>query len=191
LNYERGIKIDNFSNLSFNKITLGIYCHFFVKGLGKTSVDLHAGMTDRSLPYSQLFNGRGSFSNELNFFNRNTFQTMDFTEFISDRFAYLFFIHNFGRIPIKSEIFRPEIKIIQSMGIGSLRNPQNHLNIAFKTMEKGYFESGMMLDNLICLKIANLAYGGAGVGVFYRYGPYALSSFKENIAIKFSINLSI
>jgi hypothetical protein len=191
LNYEKGITIENFSDYSFNKITFGFYYHFFTKGLGKTSIDLHAGLTDRSLPYSLLFNGRGSYSNELNFFNRNTFQTMDFTEFISDRFVYFFFIHNFGRLPFKSEIFRPELKLIQAVGWGSLKNPQNHLNIAFKTMEKGYYESGLMLDNLICLKIANMAYGGAGVGVFYRYGPYALGSFQENIAIKFSLNISI
>ena len=57
--------------------------------------------------------------------------------------------------------------------------------MSMQTMPKGYFESGLMIDNLLSVKDL-LA---LGIGVFYRYGPYALSSWKENMAVKVSLTV--
>ena len=42
-----------------------------------------------------------------------------------------------------------------------------------------------MIDNLLSVKDL-LA---LGIGVFYRYGPYALSSWKDNMAVKVSLTV--
>jgi hypothetical protein len=53
-------------------------------------------------------------------------------------------------------------------------------------MEKGYFESGILINNLL-----NQWFFGIGVGAFYRYGPYSLNKTIDNFAFKFTITLNI
>jgi hypothetical protein len=69
-----------------------------------------------------------------------------------------------------------------------LANPQLHEGIKVKGMPKGYFESGLFLNDLFSIPINSLNLGVGG-GVFLRYGPYALDGYLNNIAIKFSATL--
>ena len=57
-------------------------------------------------------------------------------------------------------------------------------------MEKGLFESGIMIDQILRINYVNIAYLGIGGGIFYRYGPNRLPTQKENLAFKVSINFS-
>jgi hypothetical protein len=190
LTYSRGIAWNGISDFNYNKFLFGFELRKHFRKIGKTALNILAGYTDKALPYTMLFNGRGSYQNGIGVYNRNSFQTMQVNEFISDRFVYAFLAHNFGRFRIKSEIFRPELIICQSIGLGSLSNPLQHINIDFKTMEKGYFESGMLIDNLICYKSSNLFYLGIGLGVFMKYGPYAEPDLINNIAVNINLSLS-
>jgi hypothetical protein len=52
-------------------------------------------------------------------------------------------------------------------------------------MEKGYFEAGMTLDNLIILNKVS----GFGVGVFYNYSATADPDWKKNVVPKLTLNL--
>jgi hypothetical protein len=81
--------------------------------------------------------------------------------------------------------FSPRIVVCQNIGFGWLRHPEHHCGVTTNSIEKGYFETGLMIDNLLSVKDL-LA---MGIGVFYRYGPYALSSWKENIAVKVSLTV--
>jgi len=190
LSYIKGFTIDRLSDFDYNKLLLGIELNHNFRGFGRTELNILAGMTDKALPYTMLFNGRGSLQDGLGLYNRNSFQTMQVNEFISDRFAYAFLVHNFGRLKIKSEIFRPEFKLCQSIGFGSLSNPTQHINVPFKTMEKGYFESGLLIDNLLCYKSANMFYMGLGLGVFMKYGHYAEPNLKDNFAVNLNLSFS-
>ena len=87
--------------------------------------------------------------------------------------------------------FKPEIKIYQGIGFGWLDNPQQHQDITIQDMSKGYFESGIMVSNLIRLNMLNFGYFGIGAGVFVRYGAYYLSTNTiDNIAIKIDMTVS-
>ena len=107
-------------------------------------------------------------------------------EFLSDRYAALFFTHDFGKLLFKTKMFKPEFALVNNVGIGTLANKNNHFGIKIKTMEKGYFESGVLINNLL-----NSQMIGLGVGVFYRYGTYALPTNKENISLKVSFKINI
>jgi hypothetical protein len=189
ITYSKGFALDGLGEFDYQKILVGLELKKSFRGFGKTELTMMLGWTDNALPYPMLFNGRGSRQRGLGIYNKNSFQAMGVNEFISDRFAYAFLVHNFGRLRLKNEMFRPEFKVCQSVGFGTLRNVNEHFNVAIKSMEKGYFESGLLVDNLISFKIANMAYYGFGLGVFYRYGPYASVNTKENFA--FNINLSL
>ena len=49
-------------------------------------------------------------------------------------------------------------------------------------MEKGYYESGILINNIL-----NLGFYSFGVGAFYRYGPYSLDKISDNFAWKFTM----
>jgi hypothetical protein len=182
------------SPYDFTRLEMRFDHQFLTKPLGKTTFQLASGYLSGSAPYPYLYNGKGSRFNESLFNNLvilNSFQTMGIYEFLSDRYAYLFINQNVGRITgNKSKRFRPELSILHNMGIGSLKRNGLHQGIAFKTMEKGYLESGLMLSNLIRFSYLNLIYLGFGAGGFYRYGNYALQKPSDNLAMKLIITLS-
>jgi hypothetical protein len=76
------------------------------------------------------------------------------------------------------------------MGWGTLKVKDNHLFIKVKDMPYGYYESGLFLNDLFIIPLTGVNLGVGG-GVFVRYGPYSLEGYLDNIAIKFSANLTL
>lgn len=188
--YQQGLDAPQFGKEVYQKLQLGLDYNVDIPHFGRTSLALRAGWTDRPLHYSLLFNGQGSYDDLFGIYNANSFQTMAVTEFISNQFVYAFWIHNFGRLPIQTKKFRPELKISQALGFGELFEADRHHMLELQTMEKGFYESGIILDNIYRYEILNTAYMGLSLGWFYRYGPYALDGFLDNSAFKLNLNLS-
>jgi hypothetical protein len=157
---------------------------FITAKAGKPAVQLMGGFVDGNLPYSKLFAGRGTFVN-YSIAVPNTFETMGLNEFLSDRYVALFYTHDFGRLFLRKEHFQPQVLYVNRVCFGSLGNPDQHFNMPFKTLEKGYYETGFLLNNLI-----RRGYLGVGAGIFYRYGPYAFVDESKNAAVKFSISIN-
>ncbi|HQQ83692.1 MAG TPA: DUF5686 family protein [Cyclobacteriaceae bacterium] len=178
----------------FSKIEFRFDYHFNIRGVGKTRFEIQSGKAWGTLPYPYLFNGKGS--DESSSFKSmlyipNYFQTMGLYEFASDQYAYLFIDHNFGRLTgTRSPYFRPELSLVQHIGYGSLQHPSDHIGLAVKSMDRGFFESGLMLNNLLRFKYVNILYYGIGAGVFYRYGPNALPVVSDNFAAKIQLTVS-
>jgi hypothetical protein len=183
--WQKGLKKGFSGDYSYNRFALKIEETFKVLFLGKTDIMLETGFITGEAPYMKLYNEKGSYKNTSVVFH-NSFETMKFNEFLSNRYASLFFSHDFGKLFITKSI-TPSLWIINNMGIGALSNPQYHQEIPFKTMEKGYFEGGSFLDNVIVVNLAGLKVG-FGAGLFLRYGPYALPRFGDNFVFKFATN---
>jgi hypothetical protein len=77
------------------------------------------------------------------------------------------------------------------MTFGTLSNPELHEGVPFKTLEDGFFESGLVFDNLIRFNILNTGYLGIGAGVFYRYGANHLPIEDQNWAFKIAFMYSV
>jgi hypothetical protein len=157
---------------------------FITAKAGKPSFQIMGGWVNGNLPYTKLFAGHGSFVN-YTLDVPNTFETMALNEFLSDRYVALFYSHDFGRLFIRKKYFQPQVIFINRFGFGSLSNPSNHFDIDYKAMEKGYYETGFLLNNLI-----RRGYLGLGAGVYYRYGPYAFTDETKNLAVKFSLTFN-
>ena len=155
------------------------------------------GIWGNNLPLSYLNTGYG-----INVGQRNAvdfalsfpgyLQTMFLYEFLSDRSLMASYAHQTGPLFHKKAgriIFAPQLKFFQSFAIGTLTNPQFYDFVEFKTLEKGYWESGIELNNIIKQK-AGLQYRGWGLGAFYRYGPYANPNFNDNLTITLSMTIS-
>jgi hypothetical protein len=72
------------------------------------------------------------------------------------------------------------------MAWGWLKNKQKHKNIDLNSYNRGYYEAGLLIDNII-----NLNFFSYGMGVFYRYGPYSLENISNNFAYKFSFRFQL
>jgi hypothetical protein len=112
---------------------------------------------------------------------KNSFETMYFNEFFSSKFAMFQLKHGFKRIELFKKV-KPQLVIVSRMAWGNLDHKERHLGIDFKTLERGFFESGIELNKI---------FHGFGLTTFYRYGPNQLSKFEDNIAIKLSFVLDL
>ncbi len=185
LQYTRGVEGWLDGEYDYNRIDVKIEKSFFTKYLGRTSLVLKGGYVDRAIPATELFNGNGSYR-FFTIYAPSSFGTMRMNEFLSDRYAALYFTHDFGKLLKRWEKFQPEFVITTNAGFGWLKYDENHLGINYKTMDKGYYESGFLINNLLNLRIYSL-----GLGAAYRWGPYSYPLFKDNIAVKFSITFPL
>jgi hypothetical protein len=160
-------------------------------GVGTFHTQFRLGRAIGELPYSRLFQARGSFRS-LSAVSHNSFETMGFNEFLMDEFATIHFTFQLGKLPLAygSRWFSPELDLSHNMGWGSLKNASEHQGISTRSMEQGYFESGFVLHHLLVLQTAGLK-TGLGAGVFMRYGPYALPNTSENLVLKVALSVGL
>jgi hypothetical protein len=158
---------------------------FTTKTFGDTRLALVSGLVSGDTPYSRLYAGMASYKT-FTLEAEQSFGAMRFNEFLSDRFLALFIKQDFGKLLFKPRgKFQPEIALVQGFGIGTLQHPEPHENITFSTMEKGYFESGLLINNLLRFQLFRY-----GLGVLYRYGPYAFGKTIDNFAFKLTLQLN-
>jgi hypothetical protein len=181
--------IPNFldNNFVFTKIDLqSNFEKKYVNGQ-KTSFFGQAGLAFGDAPLTHLYNASPNSLTEGNVFERitvsgkNSFETMYFNEFFSSKYVMLHFKHGFKRITIAKKV-KPMLVLVTRMAWGDLVNKQDHVGIDFKTMNKGYFESGIELNQI---------FKGFGLGTFYRYGAYSLPVFQKNLSIKVTFNIDL
>jgi hypothetical protein len=153
----------------------------------KTSLLLQGGYAIGDVPLTHLYNTmpnnltKETVIQRITFAGRNSFETMFFNEFFSSQYIFFQLKHGFDRIRILKKV-RPSLVLVTRMAWGNMVNPQQHVGPTYKTLEKGFFESGIELNKI---------YKGFGLGGFYRYGPNQLLKFEDNIAVKISYVLDL
>ena len=189
-NYKRGLSNILNSEYDYYKIEGQAAYSFSIPQTGTTTIQLQAGMVQGDVPYPLLYNGRGGFTN-VPVLIPDHFQTMGLYEFVADRFFNIFIRQNLGRLLYRTQSrwFQPELILMHNMGFGNLSNAARHTNLDFKTMEKGYIESGILLDKLLRITYFDLANLNIGTGIFYRYGAYTKRDL-ENFAWKITLGFS-
>jgi Family of unknown function (DUF5686)/CarboxypepD_reg-like domain len=189
--YSRGIKGFYNSQFNFNKVEARIEKSFLLRNVGQTMIRVDAGYIDRDIPYGLLFTGEGAHDKSAWVQVKNYFQTAKPYEFLSDRYINLFFSHNFSSLLFKTKKFQPQIILHQNIGWGTLAHPENHQLIGFRTKEKGFFESGLQIDDILKFNYLNFVYVGFGAALYYRYGHYSRPDISDNLALKLTMNFSI
>ncbi len=153
----------------------------------KTNLLFQSGYAFGDIPITHLYNTspnnitKETIIQRITFAGRNSFETMFFNEFFSSQYAFLQFKHSLNRIGLFKKI-KPSLVLVSRMAWGNMKNPEQHIGINYKTLDKGFFESGIELNQI---------YKGIGLTGFYRYGPNQLSKFEDNIAIKLSFVLNL
>jgi hypothetical protein len=153
----------------------------------KSAVLLQAGYAFGALPLTHLYNTSPNNLTKDNILQRvtiagkNSFETMYFNEFFSSEYVMLQLKHGFKRVELFKKV-KPAFILVTRMAWGNLQNPERHIGIGYKTLDKGFFESGIELNQI---------YKGFGLTGFYRYGPNQLPRFEDNLAVKLSFVFDI
>ena len=182
LNYRKGLTDSWFGkkgDIAYDRIETKIEYSYNFLTFGKLNLMILASKVNENIPYTLLFAGQGSNLLKYGVSCLNTFETMGVNEFISSSQASIFINHHFGNIFPVSRKWNPQIELTHNMGIGKLKDPGSIESFGIRTMEKGYFESGIRIHRLLGSNVSSL-----GIGFFYRYGPYAKTDPKLNLAIK-------
>ena len=174
---------------NFIKYDLKVTKNIKIRNAGETNLQLNAGYIDGKVPYSFAYNGRANFSGGFTLVSMNYFETMRMNEFLSSEYASLFLMHDFKKMIFKSKYSSPGVIISSAAGWGRLNNKLEHTGYSINTMEKGYYESGLILKDLLILN-SKLYNTGLGIGVFYRYGPYRYLAERDNLVYKLHFSLS-
>jgi hypothetical protein len=148
----------------------------------KSALLLQAGYAFGALPITHLYNTspnnltKDNLLQRITIAGKNSFETMYFNEFFSSEFVMLQFKHGFKRVELFNKI-KPSLVLVTRMAWGNLQHPERHIGIKYKTLDQGFFESGIELNQI---------YKGFGLTGFYRYGPNQLPRFEDNLAVKLS-----
>ncbi len=185
IGYTHGFNQITGGEYEYNRLDLKFDASKNFKFFGTTSLQLKAAWLDRDVPYVNLFSIDAAYRNFVPL-STNSFQTMRYNEFAADKFVTWSLMHNFGKLLFRSKHFNPEPILVFTSGYGSLRKPENHVNVSTKSFEKGYHESGLIVNNLLSIGPLKL-----GIGSFYRIGPYRFYAEHKNFAYKLSIDFSL
>ena len=187
LQYTHGSKGVLDGEFDYNRVDLKIRKTFMIRYLGKLTFQFNAGYIDQPLPACNLYYGAGSYR-LITLFAPNSFATMRMNEFLSSKYSSMYVYHDFGYLLFKGKKwFHPEFALSQNIGFGWLDHPERYLYVNFskepyKTMNLGYYESGLLINKLVDLKLYTI-----GIGGFYRWGPYSLNKPWDNFAGKITV----
>lgn len=161
--------------------------NFYTAYLGISRVLVQAGYATESCPVMETFNILGTYD-RFGLYSPGSFSAMRLDEFFCDRFVALYLSHNFSGMlwKVNSQWFKPELSVVTNIGWGDMQRAEACPEKNFKTMEKGYYESGIVIDGLLATPLTKV-----GAGVFYRYGPYSLPNVWDNFAWKWSATISL
>lgn len=185
--YTQGFKSIFGSDFNFSKLDFRTNYHLQHKNESLTTLGLVAGIAGGETPLTHLYHSYPNNIRKETILQRfsvaglNSFETMYFNEFFSDKFSTLQFKHFLKPFKI-TEWFKPQLVLISRHAVGTMSSIDRHQGIEFSTLEKLYSESGFEINKL---------FFGFGLSFAYRYGGYHLPNFEDNIAFKFTFNISL
>jgi hypothetical protein len=175
------------NNFDFTKIDFRFkYQKKFINGQQSTFL-LQSGIAYGDVPITHLYSSSPNNFNLSTILRRitvageNSFETMFYNEFFSSRYFMIHAKHGFKRIELFPKV-RPSLALVSRLAWGAMDNPDQHLGITYKTLNQGFFESGIELNQILY---------GFGLGGYYRYGANHLPKFEDNIAIKITFSLDL
>ena len=180
------------SNFGYDKATIGYKQTLRFGVFGRTNIFANAGIIFTKVPFLFLESHRG---NETNFYASSVFNTMNFFEFLSDRYISLQLQHHFNglllnRIPlIKKLKWREVITANALYGSLSAKNIAFNSENDFNTLDKKPFvEVGFGFENIFKIIRVDFLYRLSYVDTKYKEQYFAKNN---NTIVPFSIKASL
>ncbi|MGK0253279.1 MAG: hypothetical protein ACI9OE_000744 [Mariniflexile sp.] len=174
-------------DLSFSKVDFRTIHQISHKNKNVSEITLVGGIAGGDTPLTHLYHAYPNNITKETIMQRfsvagiNSFETMFFNEFFSDKFTTLQFKHFLKPFNI-SDHYKPQLVLITRFALGDMKHPERHQNVTFGSLKKGYSESGFEINKLLF---------GFGLSFTYRYGAYHLPKAGDNVALKFTFNVTL
>ena len=187
LQYTKSFKGVLDADLNFSKVDFRTIHKINAKNNAFTILTLTGGIAHGDTPLTHLYHAYPNNIRKETILQRfsvagiNSFETMYFNEFFSDRFSTFIVKHYLSPFKI-SQRFQPQLVLISRFAIGNMNAISRHQNVTFSTLKHGYTESGFEINKLLF---------GFGLSASYRYGAYHLPRTEDNIALKFTFNITL
>ncbi|MBE9489916.1 MAG: hypothetical protein IMY67_06455 [Bacteroidetes bacterium] len=175
------------SDFNFSKIDFKAIHKIDYRNNASTQLLLTSGVAIGETPLTHLYHAYPNNNTKETIMQRfsvagiNSFETMFFNEFFSDKFVILQFKQALSPFKI-SKKFKPQLVLISRFVLGDMSHIERHQSFSFSTLDKGYTESGFEINKLLF---------GFGLSFAYRYGAYHLPEIEDNIAFKFTFNITL
>lgn len=153
----------------------------------RSSFLLTAGYANGDVPLTHLYNTspnnltKDRLLQRITIAGKNSFETMYFNEFFSSRYVTFQLKHGLRRLRLARKV-KPSLVFVSRMAFGTMERPWQHVGLPYKTLDRGFFESGLELNKI---------FSGFGLTAFYRYGPNQLPRMEDNLAVKLSFSLDL
>ena len=151
-NYSRGFKGFMNGDFSYNKFQLYYNQPIVIGAIGRTNIITEFGKTYGKVPLGLLSVVPG---NQTYFMIENTFNNLNFYEFVTDQYATFQWVHNFqgkifARVPLLRKLNWREI--ISARGVyGTVSNENKAINasgLVYNSPEKVYWEYSAGIGNI-------------------------------------------
>lgn len=180
----KGLKGILSSDFDYWKADVRLQGKFRIRKVGMEFWQLSAGWISDPVPYLKMYTPKSNYDNDVSLFSPNSFETIRPNEFLNQYQIALHQRHNFGSLKTGIKWIRPEFHWTNTFGIGWLTKPQIHTGLKIQDMSQGYFETGIVIEDIIKVNLL-----GIGGGIFYRYGAYSFSNEIDNLAFKLSMKI--
>lgn len=169
------------SEFEYYRLRMDLSQDLPVRGAGRLQWTLSASQTIGDVPLTLMQRPTGTGINWL-ISVPNSFETMDPSRFYHERQVALFTRFLFSSFKTKAKWNEPQIGLHHAIGYGDFPNKPLH-SVSFQSMDQGYYEGGLLFNNLL---VSNIT--GVGIGAFYHYGAYSAADWTKNIMFKFSLS---
>lgn len=187
LQYSKSIKGAIKGDFNFSKIDFKTIHRIIFEENNYSEITLVSGLANGDTPLTHMYHAYPNNISKETVMQRfsvaglNSFETMYFNEFFSDKLAAIQLKHYLKPFNISTR-YKPQLVLITRYAIGDMKQPEKHENVTFGSLNKGFTESGFELNKLLF---------GFGLSFSYRYGGYHLPEFTDNIALKFTFNVTL
>ena len=168
------------STLNYQRFALDIYQTIPIRGTGNFSYLVSLGHLVGEVPLYLSFVAPGT-GGDWNISVANTFETVRPSVFYNTTMASNFMRFTFKKMKTNKKWTSPQFILHHAIGFGSFDQKSTH-NIAFQSFSKGYFEGGVLINNVL-----NISTTGLGIGCFYNYGAYASTNALANFMFKIGL----
>ncbi len=169
-------------DFNFTQFNFRVRHRIYHKNENVTQFLVKAGLAFGDIPLTHLFNtspnqpSREAIIQRFSVTGRESFETMFFNEFFSDRYISGQIKHTLKPFKISNRI-NPSLSLISRAVIGDVSNQDQQIGLDFNSLNQGFFESGFEFNRI---------FAGFGLSFFYRYGAYTLPNFEDNVSFKFT-----
>jgi hypothetical protein len=171
----------------YARMLFAITYNHHINRWGNDNYRIEAGLVqttnEQPLPLSVLLAGNGIRMKGFNFYRYGGFITMRPYEYFTDRYASFLYKHDFDKYLWSAKYSKPSFSLAHNMVYGSLTTINKKANPEVRSFEKGYHESGLIINQLL-KKNLHFADISASIGAFHHWSN---EDWRKNTVGVFSI----